>query len=74
MTEYNLTRKDVAVDGIEKTYIIKNSTTGSFTVQIKTTSGTGPVRRVPDLPATPPPGRASRMEVQTAARLFVVAR
>jgi hypothetical protein len=29
-------------DGIEKTYIIKNSTTGSFTVQIKTTSGTGP--------------------------------
>jgi len=29
-------------DGIEKTYIIKNSTTGAFTVQIKTTSGTGP--------------------------------
>jgi hypothetical protein len=29
-------------DGIEKTYIIKNSTTGAYTVQIKTTSGTGP--------------------------------
>ena len=32
----------IVPDGIEKTYIIKNSTTGSFTVQIKTTSGTGP--------------------------------
>jgi hypothetical protein len=29
-------------DGIEKTYLVKNNTTGSFTVQIKTTSGTGP--------------------------------
>jgi len=29
-------------DAIEKTYIIKNSTTGAFTVQIKTSSGTGP--------------------------------
>jgi hypothetical protein len=29
-------------DGIEKTYIINNGTTGSFTVQIKTVSGTGP--------------------------------
>jgi len=28
-------------DAIEKTYIIKNSTTGAFTVQIKTSSGTG---------------------------------
>jgi len=28
-------------DGIEKTYIIQNSTTGSFTVQFKTVSGTG---------------------------------
>ena len=32
----------IVPDGIEKTYIIKNSTTGAFTVQIKTTSGTGP--------------------------------
>jgi hypothetical protein len=29
-------------DGIEKTYIIYNGTTGVFTVQIKTVSGTGP--------------------------------
>jgi len=29
-------------DGIEKTYLVKNGTTGAFTVQIKTTSGTGP--------------------------------
>ena len=29
-------------DGIEKTYLVKNNTTGAFTVQIKTTSGTGP--------------------------------
>ncbi len=29
-------------DGIEKTYLIKNNTTGAYTVQIKTTSGTGP--------------------------------
>jgi hypothetical protein len=29
-------------DGIEKTYLVKNNTVGSFTVQIKTTSGTGP--------------------------------
>ena len=29
-------------DGIEKTYIIYNGTTGAFTVQIKTVSGTGP--------------------------------
>ena len=29
-------------DGIEKTYIFENGTTGSFTVQIKTSSGTGP--------------------------------
>ena len=29
-------------DGIEKTYLVKNATTGAFTVQIKTTSGTGP--------------------------------
>jgi hypothetical protein len=29
-------------DGIEKTYIINNGTTGAFTVQIKTVSGTGP--------------------------------
>ena len=29
-------------DGIEKTYIVYNNTTGSFTVQFKTTSGTGP--------------------------------
>jgi len=28
-------------DGIEKTYIISNGTTGSFTVQFKTVSGTG---------------------------------
>jgi hypothetical protein len=28
-------------DGIEKTYIIENGTTGSFTVQFKTVSGTG---------------------------------
>jgi len=29
-------------DGIEKTYIVYNNTTGSFTVQFKTVSGTGP--------------------------------
>jgi hypothetical protein len=29
-------------DGIEKTYLVKNNTTGAFTVQIKTSSGTGP--------------------------------
>ena len=29
-------------DGIEKTYLVKNATSGAFTVQIKTTSGTGP--------------------------------
>ena len=29
-------------DGIEKTYLVKNATTGAYTVQIKTTSGTGP--------------------------------
>jgi|DEB0MinimDraft_3_1074331.scaffolds.fasta_scaffold03299_5 hypothetical protein len=29
-------------DGIEKTYLIKNSTSGAFTVQFKTVSGTGP--------------------------------
>jgi len=29
-------------DSIEKTYIIKNNTTGAFTVQFKTVSGTGP--------------------------------
>jgi hypothetical protein len=29
-------------DSIEKTYIIENSTTGTFTVQFKTVSGTGP--------------------------------
>jgi hypothetical protein len=29
-------------DGIEKTYIVENGTTGVFTVQFKTTSGTGP--------------------------------
>jgi hypothetical protein len=29
-------------DGIEKTYYIYNNTTGAFTVQFKTTSGTGP--------------------------------
>jgi len=29
-------------NGIEKTYIIYNGTTGAFTVQIKTVSGTGP--------------------------------
>ena len=29
-------------DGIEKTYLVKNNTSGAFTVQIKTTSGTGP--------------------------------
>lgn len=28
-------------DGIEKSYIFKNNTTGSFTVQVKTASGTG---------------------------------
>jgi hypothetical protein len=28
-------------DGIEKTYVIKNGTTGSFTVQFKTVSGSG---------------------------------
>jgi len=28
-------------DGIEKTYIVSNGTTGAFTVQIKTVSGTG---------------------------------
>ena len=28
-------------DGIEKTYIIENGTTGDFTVQFKTASGTG---------------------------------
>ena len=37
------TSVDVIVpDGIEKTYIIKNSTTGSHAVRVKTTSGTGP--------------------------------
>jgi hypothetical protein len=37
------TSVDVVVpDGIEKTYIIKNSTTGAHAVRIKTTSGTGP--------------------------------
>jgi len=37
------TSVDVIVpDGIEKTYIIKNSTTGAHAVRIKTTSGTGP--------------------------------
>jgi len=29
-------------DSLEKTYIIKNNTTGAFTVQFKTVSGTGP--------------------------------
>ena len=29
-------------DGIEKSYIVYNNTTGSFTVQFKTASGTGP--------------------------------
>jgi len=29
-------------DGIEKTYIINNNTTGAFTVQFKTVTGTGP--------------------------------
>jgi hypothetical protein len=29
-------------DGIEKTYLVKNNTTGNYQVQIKTTSGTGP--------------------------------
>ena len=29
-------------DGIEKTYIVYNNTTGAFTVQFKTASGTGP--------------------------------
>jgi hypothetical protein len=29
-------------DGIEKTYIIENGTTGAFTVEFKTVSGTGP--------------------------------
>ena len=29
-------------DGIEKTYLVKNATSGAYTVQIKTTSGTGP--------------------------------
>jgi hypothetical protein len=29
-------------DGIEKTYLVKNGTSGAYTVQIKTTSGTGP--------------------------------
>tara|TARA_R110000751_G_scaffold456_1_gene1656 strand:- start:592 stop:1053 length:462 start_codon:yes stop_codon:yes gene_type:complete len=34
---------DVIVpDGIEKTYVIQNATTGAFTVTVKTTSGTGP--------------------------------
>jgi len=32
----------IVPDGIEKTYIIKNSTSGAYTVQIKTSSGTGP--------------------------------
>lgn len=37
------TSVDVIVpDGIEKTYILKNSTSGSHAVRIKTTSGTGP--------------------------------
>jgi hypothetical protein len=30
-------------DGIEKNYIIENGTTGTFTVQFKTASGTGPI-------------------------------
>jgi hypothetical protein len=30
------------LDSIEKTYIIENGTTGAFTVQFKTASGTGP--------------------------------
>jgi hypothetical protein len=29
-------------DGIEKTYILENGTTGAFTVEFKTVSGTGP--------------------------------
>ena len=29
-------------DGIEKSYIVNNNTSGAFTVQFKTTSGTGP--------------------------------
>ena len=29
-------------DGIEKTYIVENGTTGAFTVQFKTVTGTGP--------------------------------
>ena len=29
-------------DGIEKTYIVENGTSGAFTVQLKTVSGTGP--------------------------------
>ena len=37
------TSVDVIVpDGIEKTYILKNSTSGSHAVRIKTSSGTGP--------------------------------
>ena len=37
------TSVDVVVpDGVEKTYILKNSTTGSHAVRIKTSSGTGP--------------------------------
>ena len=35
-------------DGIEKTYLVKNNTTGAFTVQIKTTSGTGPTFAITD--------------------------
>jgi hypothetical protein len=30
-------------DGIEKTYIVENGTSGAFTVQLKTVSGTGPI-------------------------------
>ena len=32
----------IVPDGIEKTYVIQNATTGAFTVTVKTTSGTGP--------------------------------
>jgi len=34
--------KDVVIpDGIEKTYIVENATTGAFTVTVKTSSGSG---------------------------------
>ena len=73
-------------DGIEKTYIFENGTTGSFTVQIKTSSGTGPTfattdkgyklvysdgTNVEDVAlASPPGGTTGQVQVNSAGTAF----